>query len=338
MSIRRYIKDHLIMVVIFVGVAIFAWLQLAIMSVPNEGILFVTLLYMFAFLAMSVIDYLIRYSFYKEVKENLVGLDKKYLLPAVITEPAFCEGKVLYDCIKEADKSMNDEVVKYQVSAEEYREFIELWIHEVKTPIASSKLIIENHPSAITKSLGEEMDSIERFLEQALFYSRSNSLEKDYIIKRISLKTMVFSVMRKNAKEFIQQKIAHEMQNLDVVVQTDEKWTEYIIGQVVNNAIKYRKKNALIKFYAVEREQAVNLVIEDNGIGIAKKDVIKVFEKSFTGGIGRKYTNATGLGLYLSKKLCNKMGMSITLESEEGIGTKVTIVFPKGAHANVTRM
>lgn len=332
MSIGRYLKDRIVFLLFYFGVALFVAMVLSVFRVSTYGIIFISLLYVLAFLSYIGFEYFMKYHFYKNVINHLEGLDKKYLLAEMLEKPFFYEGELLYQCLQESNKSMNDEISKYVIASKEYREYIELWIHEVKTPVASSRLIIENHNSEVTKSIGEEIDSIDDYLEQVLFYSRSNTVEKDYIIKEVSLKTIVFSVMRKNAKRFIREKVQHQIEELDIKVHTDEKWMTYILHQVVGNAMKYRKEDAKIEIYGVERENAVLLVVKDNGIGISKKDLPKVFEKGFTGSTGRVYTKSTGMGLYLAKKLCDKMGLLIEISSEEGIGTSVIFTFPKNRY------
>ena len=339
MSLGRYLKEKIIVIVIFVLVSLFAGVLLSVMGIDMGGIIFITIIYGFAFFALIIMEYLTRFQFYTIIKKNLENLDQKFLISELVEEPHFVEGEVLFQCLKEAGKAMNDKIAKYESASNEYKEFIELWLHEVKTPVASTKLIIENNPSGITESIGEEIESIDRYLEQVLFYSRSNNLEQDYIVREVLLQDMVFSVLRKNAKSFIHNQIVHKKEGLNLIVNTDEKWTEYVIDQVISNAIKYRKESdPLVEIYGVEKKNAVLLKVKDNGIGISEKDIANVFKKSFTGTIGRKYAKSTGLGLYLSKKLCDKMGISISIESRQHLGTTVTITFPKSELSNVTKV
>lgn len=326
-------------VIVFLLVGVFAGISLSIMGIGTAGIIFVTGIYGVAYVALIIADYLSRAQFYKEIIENLESLDQKFLIAELIEKPRFVEGEVLFQCLKESCKAMNDRILKYESITAEYREFIELWIHEVKTPVASSKLIIENNPSEIIKSIGEEVESIDHYLEQILFYSRSSNLEQDYIIKEVLLQDMVYAVLRKNAKSFIYNRVGHLKEGLNVKVYTDEKWTEYVVEQIVLNSIKYRKEiDAQIEFQGIEKENAVVLKITDNGIGINARDITNVFKKNYTGTIGRSCTKATGFGLYLSKKLCDKMGIIIQIESKQDVGTTVILTFPKSELSNVTKM
>lgn len=180
------------------------------------------------------------------------------------------------------------------------------------------------------QSVEEELVHIEDYVEQALFYARSNTVEKDYIVKRILVKDIVSSVIKRNAKRLIEGKVSIVMNDLDAVVFTDPKWVEFILHQIVSNAVKYRsKKSPSLSFSVLEGENELHLRISDNGIGIPAQDISKVFDKGFTGANGRRYAKSTGLGLYLCRKLCRKLGLKIRLSSQVGTGTTVEVIFPK---------
>ena len=338
MRLRDFLKSKAAAIAIFLFVDCYMALLLWVYSMNMEGIVFACAAITLAFIAAITIEYLPRRKYYNQVEETLRSLEKKYLLASFLDEPEFYEGRIFSDCIEQLGKSMNDEIAKYKTASKEYREYIELWIHEVKTPIASSRLILENNPSPAAADLGEELDAIDYYLEQALFYSRSTDVQKDYIIKETDLFRMVNLVIRRNARYFIRDKIKLELEKRDITVFTDEKWLEYILNQIVVNSIKYRRKEgAVISVYAQERQNAISLFIRDNGIGISRKDIGRVFEKGYTGVTGREYKKATGIGLYLVKKLSTKLGLSVGITSEEGKGTTVELVFPKNEIADLTK-
>ena len=212
-----------------------------------------------------------------------------------------------------------------------YREYIEMWIHEVKTPLAATRLILENHPSEITRAMDEEMQQINYYLEQALYYARSNSVEKDYLVKELSLKEVVENAVKANAKSLIGNKIKIKIENLDQKIFSDEKWVLFILNQVISNAIKYKKEEAEISFCARCEKNEILLEIRDNGIGISPKDLPRITDKGYTGTTGRNYQKSTGMGLYLCKKLCSKLQLSFYIESKEEEYTKVTIGFPRNS-------
>lgn len=283
-------------------------------------------------LFIVIYDYLKKYKFYQQLEKNINNLDKKYMISEMIEKPEFLEGELFYGYLNLCNKSMNDEILKYKEQTSSYREYIEMWIHEVKTPIAATELMVENYPSEMKNSLKDEIEKIGYYLDQALYYARSTGVEKDYIVKEMNLQEIVENVMKSNARMLISSKIKIQLENLKYSIYTDEKWTSFILKQVVINAAKYRKENnAKLTFSAIEKPEKIILYIKDNGIGISKKDLPKVMEKGYTGTTGRKYEKSTGMGLYLCKNLCYKLGLNFQIISEEGIGTTVMIGFPRSS-------
>ena len=196
-------------------------------------------------------------------------------------------------------------------------------------------MIIENNKSEVTKSIDEELNKVENYIEQALFYARSNTVEKDYYIKKVKLKDMVNESIKKNKKVLIHENILINVHDLELEVTTDNKWMQFIINQIIQNSIKYRKQDARleIEMYGKQGKENVVLYIKDNGIGIKKGEITRVFEKGFTGTNGRLAgKKSTGIGLYLCKNLCNKLGISIELNAVYNEGTEVRLVFPKSSY------
>ncbi|PFR46130.1 histidine kinase, partial [Bacillus thuringiensis] len=174
-----------------------------------------------------------------------------------------------------------------------------------------------------------QMDRIEGFVEQVLYYSRSNNVNKDYIIKPINLDDVVRTVIKRNYRDFIHKRIKLDIKDINETVYSDRKWVEFIINQILGNSIKYsNNKEQMIRIYSIKKTNSVILNIEDNGVGIVTQDINRVFEKGFTGENGRRFSKSTGMGLYLCEKLCSKLGMKISIESEVNKGTRVTLIFP----------
>ena len=281
-----------------------------------------------------LIEFYRKKTFYDTLKENMEQLEQKYLISEIIKEPSFAEGKILKSVIQDTGKSMLENVNKYKYIQQDYKDYIELWIHEVKLPIATSKLIIENNKNEVTKNIEEELDQIENYVEQALYYARSSTVEKDYYINKCILKDIVNTAILKNKSNLILNKINIELENLDLQVYTDSKWCIFILNQIIQNSIKYKKdRNSILQINAKENKENVVLNIKDNGIGIKQEELEKVFEKGFTGTNGRiDGKKSTGMGLYLCKKLCEKLGLSIEIESKKDEYTQVKITFPKNSY------
>ncbi|WP_055069868.1 sensor histidine kinase [Clostridium massiliamazoniense] len=329
MKTLEYLKDKIIFVIITILTLIFTAFLLNSLGIGYYAIFFVTSINFIASILFYIVDFLKKKKYYNEILFNLNALDKKFLISEVIDKGNFPEGKLLYEILSITDKSMNDEVSKLKISSNEYKEYIETWVHEIKTPISVSKLIIENNESEITNSIDEELDKIENYIEQALFYARSNNLEKDYIINRLNLKSTINKVIKRNMNTLIEKNIKINLFDLDYEVYSDTKWLEFIINQLIINSIKYMdKNNKILKIYGTKNKNSISLNIEDNGIGIKKKDIIKVFEKGYTGTNGRIFGKSTGIGLYLCKTLSEKLGISINIKSKEFENTIVTLNFP----------
>lgn len=291
----------------------------------------------FVMILAILIEYKKKKDYYNELIKNMEDLKEKYLISEIIKTPNFIEGKILKDILQDTGKSMLENVNYYKNIQEDYKEYIELWIHEVKIPIAASKMIIENNKNEVTKSIDEELDKVENYTEQALFYARSNAVEKDYIINKTNLKEIVNGAILKNKTTLLNEKTSMELSNLkDEEVYTDSKWAVFIINQIIQNAIKYSKKeNKKIEISSQEKNDKVILYIKDNGIGIKKGEITRVFERGFTGENGRIIgQKSTGIGLYLCKKLCDRLGLGIELNSEKDKGTEVRIIFPKNSYTN----
>ena len=296
--------------------------------------IYIPLIIIGLYMISIIIEYFKRKKFYDNLLKILEELDEKYLITEIIKTPNFLEGQIFKNSLEQIDKSMLENVNKYKYMTEDYKEYIELWIHEIKIPIATSKMVIENNKNAITKSIDEELDKVENYIEQALFYARSNTVEKDYYIRKVVLKEIVNESIKKNKSSLIQEKISIDIHDLDVEVNTDNKWIVFILNQIIQNSIKYRKKeNSVIEIYANQGKENVILYIKDNGIGIKQGEITRVFEKGFTGTNGRlSNKKSTGIGLYLCKKLCNKLGIGIELNSVQNEGTEVKLVFPKDSY------
>ena len=296
--------------------------------------IYIPLIIMGLYMISIIIEYFKRKKFYDNLLKMLEELDEKYLITEIIKTPNFLEGQIFKNSLEQIDKSMLENVNKYKYMTEDYKEYIELWIHEIKIPIATSKMVIENNKNAITKSIDEELDKVENYIEQALFYARSNTVEKDYYIRKAVLKEIVNESIKKNKGSLIQEKISIDIHDLEIEVNTDNKWIVFILNQIIQNSIKYRKKeNSVIEIYANQGKENVILYIKDNGIGIKQGEITRVFEKGFTGTNGRlSNKKSTGIGLYLCKKLCNKLGIGIELNSVQNEGTEVKLVFPKDSY------
>ncbi len=269
--------------------------------------------------------------FYDELMSKLELLDKKYLVHEMLEEPDFIEGKLTYEALCEANKSMCENVNSFKARSEDFREFIEMWVHEVKLPVASLQLMAHNHKDELGDKFLEQLRRIDGYTDQVLYYSRSENSEKDYIIKETSLKRVVSNTALKNREAIQFYGASIETSGLDISVMTDSKWLEFILGQFIANSLKYAApdRELVMSVSAEENGERVLLHFRDNGIGIPEGDLPRIFDKSFTGENGRSYAKSTGMGLYIVKSLCDRLEHSITAVSEQGSFTELTIGFAK---------
>ncbi|WP_024614370.1 sensor histidine kinase [Clostridium sp. Ade.TY] len=330
MSFLSYLKDKSIFLIINLGLFILMAILMGFLKF-GSGIIFIVFCIWFMPLVTYIIfQFLIERRFYTEITEISEGLDKKYLLAEIISKPEFLEGQIVYEALKEANKDMHEHINIYKNMQNEYRDYIEMWVHEIKTPIASTNLIIENNKNEITKNISGELKKIDDMIEQVLYYSRSDEANKDYIVKQFPLKKAVMNCIKKNSRDFITKKIKLNIGEIDINIFSDIKWIEFIINQILGNSLKYTSNGGEISIRCDKDKNKVALSIEDNGVGINESELNKVFIKGFTGENGRIFGKSTGIGLYLCKKLCDKLGLGIGLESNKGKGTKVIIIFPIG--------
>ncbi len=336
MRMRDYFQDKLgLLFLALVSLVMILMLCLAF-KVPGEAIWAISCLYLFTLGAMFCLSFFKKKRFYTDFIQNMERLDKKYYILETLSMPNFYEGKILYDGLYVVNKAMIEHVKNYELQMDDFKEYIEMWIHEVKIPLATLTLMFHNRKEYDKKVL-EQLRRIESYLDQVLYYVRQEFAEKDYLIKKNSLEKMVNNVLVKNKDDFLENQIELEVRDLDFDVFTDSKWTLFILNQIINNSVKYMDdmKDKKIWIFGSEDESSIYLHIRDNGIGIPLQDIPKVFEKSFTGENGRRRSRSTGMGLYISKKLCEKLGHKIWLESREQEYTEVIIAFAKNDYYQV---
>ena len=338
MKFGSFIKDKILQISLIVfGIAT---IEIFLLAYPYGNFIkiYIPLSLLILYFISIIVEYFKKKLYYQNIYKTLDELKEKYLITEVIENSSFVEGKILKEILEQIDKSMIENVNTYKYLQEDYKEYIEMWIHEIKIPIAASKMIVENNKNEITKSIDEELDKVENYIEQALYYARSNTVDKDYYIKKNKIEDMVNECIKKNRKVLIGEKISINTHDLKISVNTDSKWIVFILNQIIQNSIRYRKAEgqAEIEIYSVKGKENVILYIKDNGMGIKKGEITRVFEKGFTGTNGRMLNKkSTGIGLYLCKKLCDKLGMAIELNSIQNEGTEVRLVFPNSSYIDM---
>ncbi len=224
----------------------------------------------------------------------------------------------IIEILREEQRRMADQSA-LQIS--DMVDYYTIWVHQIKTPIASMKLNLQNEDSPFARILSEDLFRIEQYVEMALCYLRLSASSTDYVIQAYPLDNIVCQAVRKFAGQFIRKKIKLDFHPMHATVITDEKWLSFVIEQVLSNSLKYTFSGTV----TIDMESPKTLCIRDTGIGIAPEDLPRIFEKGYTGYNGRKDKKASGIGLYLCRRICDNLGHRITANSSLESGTVIRI-------------
>lgn len=338
MSFAKFFKDALLPVAVWVcGVLLSCFVLTVAGASVSIVVVAVCVSFVFGMLGI-VIEYARRRRFLRQLERAAEELESPAWVQEMVQCPTYAEGELEYEVLRRVGKAACDEVAEGRRQTDDYRDYIESWVHEAKLPLVAAHLILENLDGSEddlsrVDDLARELARVERYIDQALYYARSGVVERDYLIRRWSLKTLVTGAIKANARELIAAHVAPVCENLDFEVFTDEKWLEFILGQLIQNSIKYaREDGAKIVFSGALLDEGlaserIELAVADNGCGVSAADLPRVFEKGFTGDNGRTTKRATGIGLYLVARLCSKMGIDATAASDPGEGFVVTFAF-----------
>lgn len=333
MKLKEYLLDQIGLIIFYILLMTFItaviYLDPAV-KVWTNNILYLNMAALFLFCAYLTGTYLLRKGYYTQIIRAIhAEKEGPYSLPAAHNYGQKLFKKLLFKIYDE----QNSRIEKIHEEKKENFEFISSWIHEIKTPIAVSTLLLENSSrkdeDELLNSLGEEIDRIDHLVEQVLYYSKIDDFSRDYFVHELELNKVISESIKKHAKIFIAKNIRIEMENLDITVTTDRKWLLFILDQIISNSLKYTPPGGLIKVYTEKDDREKRLIIMDNGIGIRPEDIDRVFDRGFTGYNGREFGKSTGMGLYLARRLARKLGHDMSIDSIYGEHTRVMIHFLK---------
>lgn len=260
-----------------------------------------------------------------QVRKRYVSLKRISKLTA-FSEELLPQNKGLWDCVygEMLGKLWKEHQSVLEAAEKEYEDrmdYYTLWAHQIKTPIAGMRLTLQNEDSALSRKLMGELFRIEQYVEMALAFLRLDSRTTDYRFEECSLDKIVRQAVKKFRGEFIARKLKLSYEPSKDQIVTDEKWLAFVIEQVLSNALKYTPSGEISIFTDGEKK----LFLQDTGMGILPEDLPRVFEKGYTGYRGREDHRASGIGLYLCKRICENIGHSIEIKSRPGQGTTVII-------------
>ncbi|ADU75847.1 hypothetical protein M972_112991 [Acetivibrio thermocellus AD2] len=313
-----YLKSKTkLLIMLFAFVLIFAAV-FSLYDLPVEAVGYASLLCFVVMLIFGIYDYvtfLKKHQRLSELQSDIaISVEQ---LPAAVNQIE----QDYIDLIKALFNDKQQYIAKSDKEKAEMLDYYTMWVHQIKTPIAAMRLILQSEETRQYHELQEQLFKIEQYVEMVMAYLRVGSNSTDFLLKEYDMEDMVKQSVRKYAPMFIRKKISVKLGNLKYRVLTDEKWLCFAIEQILSNAIKYTNEGYIL----IDSENETTLVIKDTGIGIAREDLPRICEKGFTGYNGRVDKRASGIGLYLTKQILTKLGHRISFESEIGKGTTVRI-------------
>lgn len=336
MTLREFLSDWLGRIALWL-VCIGLALLFLFATGTQPGVLALLLLaLLLVFVTVQAVDFFRQRARLLELENILESLDRKYLFMECVPPPKNLYERHLFDLTRRAGRAMTGAVSDAQAAQREYREYVEQWVHEIKAPITAARLICRELDGKTRRKLMAELAQIEAYVERALFYARAENTEQDCLLRQVNLGKIVAQAVENHRSLLIQSGVRVETEGLDCTVYTDEKWAVFILGQLLQNAFRYRGTEPVITLSAKPLGKQVQLAVRDNGIGIPAHELTRVFDRGFTGSNGRSRGGATGMGLYLCKKLASFLDLGLHIASQEGEGTTVMLTFP--AKENLTKL
>ena len=276
-----------------------------------------------------LMDWYRKKKYFEIITERVKDLKEPWLIAELLPVSYTIEDEIYQELLRKVGSSAIEEIHKIEDEQKEYEDYIEQWIHEVKTPITSIHLMLENRISenpGLKRDLNVELSRLENDVELALYYARSEQIYRDYLIQKLNVRKVLLKVVNKNRTVIMNSSVAIDLDCDEALyAYGDEKWLVFMLTQVLLNAIKYKAEaDAKVVMRAKRDNKRIVLNIIDNGKGIKKEELPRIFDKGFTGSNGRDNEKSTGMGLYLVHKLCEKLEIDIEADSVYGEFTEIS--------------
>ena len=333
MTIFSFLSDRLGKLILQAICAAAATVFLLATGTQAGVIIILLIVWLLVLICVQCTDYFKAHSRLGELEAIMDRLDQKYLFAECIPKAQNTYERRLQELFRRAGKSMIEAVSDAQAAQREYRDYVESWVHEIKTPITAAGLICRSAEPSLRQKLSQELAQIEAHVERSLFYARAESPEKDFVIRQINLADIAAQAISRHRTLLIQNGIRVETENLEHIVYTDSKWAVFILGQLLQNAARYRSEEPVITLSARLLGKQLQLVVHDNGIGIPAHELPRIFDRGFTGSNGRIRGGSTGMGLYLCRKLADSLEIDLQIASTQGKETTATVTFPANLQA-----
>ncbi len=324
----RYLREHISVIILWISfVCIFAVI-FRLYHLPVAAVLYP------AFICLLISCLFAGYSIYKAYRKHK-NLNAIQSLPGNVIQNEFSENVRIEDqdyqqIISNLCGELQSLEAEMAGSRREMIDYYTMWVHQIKTPIASMRLHLDAEDSQLSRKLTSDLLHIEQYVDMVLTYLRMGADSNDYVFHEIALDDIIKENIRKLRGDFIMKKISLRYAPFNETVITDEKWLSFVVGQILSNALKYTKEG-LVEIFM---EKPKTLCIRDTGIGISPEDIPRIFEQGYTGYNGREDKRASGIGLYLCKSICDRLGHVISVSSEVEAGTTVRIDLGQSHSAN----
>ena len=306
------------MIALFLAFALIFAAAFALYRLPLEAVLYPAGLCLLLGAGCSAAGFLRmrkRHAVLEELKRLEAGL------PEQLPEARDVEAADWREIVRLLSDARREERARAEADFQAMGDYYTLWAHQIKTPIAAMRLKLQGQDTAGARELLSDLGRVERYVEMVLTYLRLEGNGTDYVIRECDLDGLLRGVFKQFSGEFIRRKLKLDYAPVDVRVLTDEKWLGFVVEQVLSNALKYTPEGTI----SVCLEAPLTLCVRDTGVGIAPEDLPRVFEQSYTGLTGRRSRQASGIGLYLCRRVCDELGHGIAIQSRPGEGTTVRI-------------
>ncbi|MCD8002709.1 MAG: sensor histidine kinase [Clostridia bacterium] len=292
-SLTDYIKTKYLTVAFFALIFVFLGVSFALYELPLAAVLYPLTVSLIIFAAWLALDYRRELKRHKEIS-----------------------------CLEKRNEELATEISELKHKTDERTDYYSVWAHQIKTPISSMRLSLGSADSETNRHLSYDLHRIESYVDMAMTYLRLDSDSTDFAFGEYDIDEIIKGAVRRLSGEFVYRRIRLEYLSLGYRALTDEKWLSFVIEQILSNALKYTKEGGSVAIY---KEDDMTLFIRDTGIGISPEDLPRIFERGFTGYNGREDKKASGIGLYLCRRICGALGHKITVTSEVGAGTTVML-------------